>query len=132
MLVGPAGTGKTALLNTLVARPEIAQTASFSWCRPARREFSYQPRLSTRHTRLRASSSRRAGTTPTQDATSPSTIRSLDALDWLSSVIIANFRRSVLVAPVVDIVEWLKPAAFTEATRVAPGYVELTVPTPEG
>ena len=154
VLVGPAGTGKTTLLNTLVARPEIAQDGVLLLAPTGKARVQLQTKVeheahtlasflvkkggydpdTGRYVTVDKSKRGRFGLVVIDEAsmlTEEMLAATLSALEGVKRLILVGDHRQLppigAGRPFVDIVEWLKPETFEDASRVAPGYVELTV-----
>lgn len=154
VLVGPAGTGKTSLLQTLVARPEIAQDGVLLLAPTGKARVQMQSKVghaaqtlasflvkkggydpdTGRYLTVDKSRRERYGLVVVDEAsmlTEEMVAATLSALEGVKRLILVGDHRQLppigAGRPFVDIVEWLKPDAFPNAVRVAPGYVELTV-----
>lgn len=154
VLVGPAGTGKTTLLKTLVARPEIAHDSVLLLAPTGKArvqmEVKVQHRAQTlasflvgkrgydpgtgRYLPVDPARRERFGLVVIDEAsmlTEEMLAATLSALEGVKRLILVGDHRQLppigAGRPFVDIVEWLKPPNLTDSIRVAPGYVELTV-----
>ncbi|OHV69594.1 hypothetical protein BCD48_34740 [Pseudofrankia sp. BMG5.36] len=154
VLVGPAGTGKTSLLKTLVARPEIAQDGVLLLAPTGKARVQLQTKVGHKAQTLASFLVKKRGYDPDTGRYLPveKSKRSrfglvvIDEASMLTEEMLAStlsalqgVKRLILVGdhrqlppigagrPFVDIVEWLKPDEFTGPVRSAPGYVELTV-----
>jgi hypothetical protein len=154
VLVGPAGTGKTTLLETLVAQPNIKQDGVLLLAPTGKARVQLQAKVNFDAQTLASFLVKKGGYDPdtgryqTVDRTKRSRVGLvvIDEASMLTEEMLAaalsgleGVKRLILVGdhrqlppigpgrPFVDLVEWLKPGAFTGAARVAPGYVELTV-----
>jgi hypothetical protein len=154
VLVGPAGTGKTTLLNTLVARSEIAQDGVLLLAPTGKARVQLQTKVeheahtlasflvkkggydpdTGRYVTVDKSKRGRFGLVVIDEAsmlTEEMLAATLSALEGVKRLILVGDHRQLppigAGRPFVDIVEWLKPDTFEDASRVAPGYVELTV-----
>ena len=154
VLVGPAGTGKTTLLQTLVAEPDIQQDGVLLLAPTGKARVQLQSKVNFEAQTLASFLVKKGGYDPdtgryqTVDRAKRSKVGLvvIDEASMLTEEMLAatlsgleGVKRLILVGdhrqlppigpgrPFVDLVEWLKPDAFTGAARVAAGYVELTV-----
>ncbi|WP_248581622.1 ATP-dependent RecD-like DNA helicase [Nocardioides sp. InS609-2] len=154
VLVGPAGTGKTSLLSTLVALPDIAQDGVLLLAPTGKARVQLQSKVkhpaqtlasflvkkggfdpnTGRYLGVDKSRRDRYGLVVIDEAsmlTEEMLAATLSALEGVKRLILVGDHRQLPPIgpgrPFVDLVEWLKPAAFTDTIRVAHGYVELTV-----
>lgn len=154
VVVGPAGTGKTSLLKTLVDRPEVAQDGVLLLAPTGKARVQLQTKVGLEAHTLASFLIRKGGFDPDtgQYAQVDPSQRSaaglvvIDEASMLTEEMLAStlsalkgVKRLVLVGdprqlpplgpgrPFVDIVEWLRPATFPPVSRVGHGYVELTV-----
>ncbi len=154
VLLGPAGTGKTSLLKTLVSLPEIAQDGVLLLAPTGKARVQMQTKVKHEAQTLASFLVKKGGYDPDTGLymTVEPTKRSrfglvvIDEASMLTEEMLAatlsaleGVKRLVLVGdhrqlppigagrPFVDVVEWLKPDSFNGAIRVAEGYVELTV-----
>ena len=154
VLVGPAGTGKTTLLQTLVAQPDIQQDGVLLLAPTGKARVQLQSKVNSEAQTLASFLVKKGGYDPdtgryrTVDRAKRSKVGLvvIDEASMLTEEMLAatlsgleGVKRLILVGdhrqlppigpgrPFVDLVEWLKPDAFTRTARVAPGYVELTV-----
>lgn len=154
VLVGPAGTGKTTLLRTLVARPEVAQDGVLLLAPTGKARVQMQSKVGHHAQTLASFLVKKGGYDPDTgryENVDPSKrdkvgLVVIDEASMLTEEMLAatlsalsGVKRLILVGdhrqlppigagrPFVDLVEWLAPDAFPGAVRVAPGYVELTV-----
>ncbi len=155
VLVGPAGTGKTTLLRMLVQRPEVQQDGVLLLAPTGKARVQMQAKVgypaqtlasflvgkngfdsdTGRYLTVDAASEKaRYGLVVIDEAsmlTEEMLAATLSALTGVKRLILVGDHRQLppigAGRPFVDIVEWLKPDSFAGNTRVAPGYVELTV-----
>lgn len=154
VLLGPAGTGKTSLLETLVSLPDIAQHgvlllaptgkarvqmqaktqhAAMTLASFLVRKGGYDPDTG-RYLSVDPSKRDRYGLVVIDEAsmlTEEMLASTLSALEGVKRLILVGDHRQLppigAGRPFVDIVEWLKPDVFEGDVHVASGYVELTV-----
>ncbi len=154
VLVGPAGTGKTTLLQTLVARSEIAQDGVLLLAPTGKARVQLQTKVKHQAHTLASFLVKKGGYDPdtgqylpvdharreryglvvideSSMLTEEMLASTLSALEGVKRLILVGDHRQLppigAGRPFVDLVEWLKPDSFSGAVRVAPGYVELTV-----
>lgn len=154
VVVGPAGTGKTTLLKTLVARPEIVQDGVLLLAPTGKARVQMQTKIgheahtlasflvkkggydpdTGRYLSVDKSKRARFGLVVIDEAsmlTEEMLAATLSALEGVKRLILVGDHRQLppigAGRPFVDLVEWLKPDAFPDPIRVAAGYVELTV-----
>lgn len=154
VLVGPAGTGKTSLLQALVARPEIVQDGILLLAPTGKARVQLQSKVrheahtlasflvkkdgfdndSGRYLTVEKSRRTRVGLVVIDEAsmlTEEMLAATLSALEGVKRLILVGDHRQLppigAGRPFVDIVEWLRPSSFGDEPRVAPGYVELTI-----
>ncbi|NYG57841.1 hypothetical protein BJ980_000764 [Nocardioides daedukensis] len=154
VLVGPAGTGKTTLLQTLVAQPEIQQDGVLLLAPTGKARVQLQSKVNFEAQTLASFLVKKGGFDPNTgryqsvDRAKRSKVGLvvIDEASMLTEEMLAatlsgleGVKRLILVGdhrqlppigpgrPFVDLVEWLKPETFTGTARVGPGYVELTV-----
>ncbi|MDN7909077.1 AAA family ATPase [Burkholderia cepacia] len=154
VLVGPAGTGKTTLLRMLVQLPEVQQDGVLLLAPTGKARVQMQTKVgyaaqtlasflvekkgfdadTGRYLTVDASMRERYGLVVIDEAsmlTEEMLAATLSALNGVKRLILVGDHRQLppigAGRPFVDIVEWLKPDSFVGDTRVAPGYVELTV-----
>lgn len=154
VLLGPAGTGKTTLLETLVARFEVKQDGVLLLAPTGKARVQLQSKVDVEAHTLASFLVKKGGYQPDTGQYQPveQSRRSrvglviIDEASMLTEEMLAatlsaleGVKRLILVGdhrqlppigpgrPFVDIVEWLKPDTFGAGPRVAPGYVELTV-----
>jgi hypothetical protein len=154
VLTGPAGTGKTSLLSTLVAQAELAQDGVLLLAPTGKARVQLQTKVGHPAKTLASFLLKKDGYDPDTgqylivDRTKRDRVGLvvIDEASMLTEEMLAatlsaieGVKRLVLVGdhrqlppigpgrPFVDIVEWLRPSAFPDHARVGPGYVELTV-----
>ena len=154
VLVGPAGTGKTSLLKALVARPEIAQDGVLLLAPTGKARVQMQTKVGHTAQTLASFLIKKGGYDPDTGRylgvdkakrdrfglvvideasmlTEEMLAATLSAVEGVKRLILVGDHRQLppigAGRPFVDIVEWLKPDSFSDAVRVSPGYVELTV-----
>lgn len=154
VLVGPAGTGKTTLLEALVRRAEIVQDGVLLLAPTGKARVQLQSKVGHEAHTLASFLIKKKGFDPETGQYLPvkpamqssAGLVVIDEASMLTEEMLAaaltavkGVKRLVLVGdprqlppigpgrPFVDIVNWLKPQAFPGRCRVAPGYVELTV-----
>lgn len=154
VLLGPAGTGKTSVLEALVQRPEIQADGVLLLAPTGKARVQLQTKVGHTARTLASFLVKKGGydsDTGQYRLVDPSKKEQvglvvIDEASMLTEEMLAatlsalkGVKRLVLVGdhrqlppigagrPFVDIVEWLKPDSFADAHRVAPGYVELTV-----
>ncbi len=154
VLVGPAGTGKTTLLQTLVARPDIAQEGVLLLAPTGKARVQLQTKVkhsaqtlasflvakggydpdTGRYLPVESAKRVRYGLVVIDEAsmlTEEMLAATLSALEGVKRLILVGDHRQLppigAGRPFVDLVEWLKPDVLAGPVRVAPGYVELTV-----
>ena len=154
VLVGPAGTGKTRLLETLVSRPEILQDGVLLLAPTGKARVQMQTKVrhpaktlasflikkggfdpkTGRYRNVHKSKRDRYGLVIIDESsmlTEEMLAATLSALEGVKRLILVGDHRQLppigAGRPFVDIVEWLKPDSLPDTIRVAPGYVELTV-----
>jgi hypothetical protein len=154
VLVGPAGTGKTTLLKTLVDLPDILQDGILLLAPTGKARVQLQSKVghgaqtlasflvkkdgydpdTGRYLTVDKSKRERYGLVVIDEAsmlTEEMLAATLSALSGVKRLILVGDHRQLppigAGRPFVDIVEWLKPTEFPHTVRVAPGYVELTV-----
>jgi hypothetical protein len=154
VLVGAAGTGKTTLLKTLVARPEIVHDGILLLAPTGKARVQLQTKVNhTAHTlasflvkkdgfdpetgryrEVEKSKRERFGLVVIDEAsmlTEEMLAATLSALEGVKRLVLVGDHRQLppigAGRPFVDIVEWLRPEKFATPIRVGHGYVELTV-----
>lgn len=154
VLVGPAGTGKTTLLRTLVSVPEIQQDGVLLLAPTGKARVQLQSKVGAQAHTLASFLVKKGGYDPDTgrymvvdpSKRSKAGLVVIDEASMLTEEMLAStlsalegVKRLVLVGdhrqlppigpgrPFVDAVEWLRPDHFSGPTRVGPGYVELTV-----
>jgi hypothetical protein len=154
VLVGPAGTGKTTLLQTLVAQPDIQQDGVLLLAPTGKARVQLQSKVNFEAQTLASFLVKKGGFDPNTgryqsvDRAKRSKVGLvvIDEASMLTEEMLAatlsgleGVKRLILVGdhrqlppigpgrPFVDLVEWLKPQTFTGTARVGPGYVELTI-----
>jgi hypothetical protein len=154
VLVGPAGTGKTSLLKTLVGRREVAQDGVLLLAPTGKARVQLQTKVghnaqtlasflvkkggyepdTGRYVSVDKAKRDRVGLVVIDEAsmlTEEMLAATMSAVEGVKRLILVGDHRQLppigAGRPFVDIVEWLKPDSFTDSIRVAPGYVELTV-----
>ena len=154
VLVGPAGTGKTTLLQTLVTQPEIKQDGVLLLAPTGKARVQLQSKVAFeahtlasflvrkggfdphtgRYQNVDKSKRSRFGLVVIDEAsmlTEEMLAATLSALEGVKRLILVGDHRQLppigAGRPFVDLVEWLRPEHFPQAVRVANGYVELTV-----
>jgi hypothetical protein len=154
VVVGPAGTGKTSLLRTLVGLPEIAQDGVLLLAPTGKARVQLQTKVkhpamtlasflvkkrgfdpeTGRYLAVDKSQRERFGLVVVDEAsmlTEEMLAATLSALEGVKRLVLVGDHRQLppigAGRPFVDIVEWLKPETVTDTIRVASGYVELTV-----
>lgn len=154
VLVGPAGTGKTTLLEALVQRPEIVQDGVLLLAPTGKARVQLQSKVGHEAHTLASFLIKKKGFDPETGQYLPvdpamqssAGLVVIDEASMLTEEMLAaaltavkGVKRLVLVGdprqlppigpgrPFVDIVNWLNPQAFPGWCRVTPGYVELTV-----
>ncbi len=154
VVVGPAGTGKTSLLQTLVARPEVIQDGVLLLAPTGKARVQLQAKVGQDAHTLASFLIKKGGFDPDTGQysmvepgrRSAAGLVVIDEASMLTEEMLAatlsavkGVKRLVLVGdprqlppigpgrPFVDIVEWLRPASFAGRSRTGPGYVELTV-----
>jgi AAA domain/UvrD-like helicase C-terminal domain len=154
VLVGPAGTGKTRLLQTLVSRDEIMQDGVLLLAPTGKARVQMQTKVrhpartlasflikkggfdphTGRYRNVQKSKRERYGLVIIDEAsmlTEEMLAAALSALEGVKRLVLVGDHRQLppigAGRPFVDIVEWLKPDSLPDTIRVAPGYVELTV-----
>lgn len=154
VLLGPAGTGKTSLLETLVARPEIREDGILLLAPTGKARVQLQSKVNAeahtlasflvkkggydpdtgRYLSVEKSRRSRAGLVIIDEAsmlTEEMLAATLSALEGVKRLILVGDHRQLPPIgpgrPFVDIVEWLKPDSFDTGPRVGNGYIELTV-----
>lgn len=154
VLVGPAGTGKTRLLEALVNRDEIMQDGVLLLAPTGKARVQMQTKVghpartlasflikkggfdfkTGRYCNVPKSKRERYGLVIIDEAsmlTEEMLAATLSALQGVKRLIlVGDYRQLPPIGagrPFVDIVEWLKPESLPDTVRVAPGYVELTV-----
>lgn len=154
VLVGPAGTGKTRLLEALVNRDEVQQDGVLLLAPTGKARVQMQTKVghpaktlasflikkggfdykTGRYRNVQKSKRERYGLVIIDEAsmlTEEMLAATLSALEGVKRLILVGDHRQLppigAGRPFVDIVEWLKPDSLPDTVRVAPGYVELTV-----
>lgn len=154
VLVGLAGTGKTSLLRTLVERPEVAQDGVLLLAPTGKARVQLQTKVghgaqtlasflvkkggydpdTGRYLIVDKAKRDRVGLVVIDEAsmlTEEMLASALSALEGVKRLILVGDHRQLppigAGRPFVDLVEWLKPDAFSGTVRVDKGYVELTV-----
>ena len=156
VLIGPAGTGKTTLLKALVQYPGVAEGNVVLLAPTGKARVQLETKVGLPAKTLAAHLIPTGRYDPDTgrylvgDKDTPRGIYSLVVIDEASMLTeemlaatldsIAAAKRLILVGdpqqlppigagrPFVDLVNRLKPASFSDGTRVASGYVELQIP----
>lgn len=154
VLVGPAGTGKTSLLRTLVAQPEASQDGVLLLAPTGKARVQMQSRINHPAQTLASFLIKKGGYDPDTGRYRPVDpsrrdrfgLVIIDEASMLTEEMLAaalsalvGVKRLVLVGdhrqlppigpgrPFADLIEYLRPDGLDGPIKVGPGYVELTV-----
>lgn len=154
VLVGPAGTGKTTLLQMLVAQPDIVQDGVLLLAPTGKARVQLQTKVKHQAQTLASFLVKKGGYDPdtgrylevdsakrdryglvvideSSMLTEEMLAATLSALEGVKRLILVGDHRQLppigAGRPFVDLVEWLRTDTLPGPVRVGPGYVELTV-----